>query len=593
MNRSRRAGVFFAVTAVMLAWHSEATASPFAYVPGSNSTAMTVVDTDTDTVVDTINVGDTFLQSTAVRPDGLRVYASSINSGRIWVINAFTNAVVTSVPTSVFGVTALALDPTGAKLYATTGDNTLAVMDTATNTLLPAITGSFDAPQNVAVTPDGTRAYVSNAFGGIITVVDLVASSVLTTIPTFGSTRGVDILPDGSRAYVTEDFAGLDVIDTATNTIVTTVPIFSAVGAAVHPDGSKVYVSTGTGVVVVDTATNTVITSIPVGGSNFGVTVNPDGSKAYVASYSADSVFVIDTATNMSLGSVAVASQPFARGHFIGPEFICGNGTQDPGEQCDDGNVANGDCCDVDCQFEANGSACPADGNVCTDDVCDGAGSCGVFNTAPCNDGDACTQGDICNGAGTCVGPTATDCGDGDACTADSCVSPTGCVNDDAPASGCLTAGKSLMLIKDSTDDSKDKLLWKWIKGAAFTQMDLGDPTGSTNYALCVYAGTANALIADAALPPGASWSAIGTKGYKFKGSSPDGLSLALLKGGEAGKSKALAKGAGAALPDPVLPLAYPVTVQLKKDGSPLCLESTFTSANEKKNTDTQFKAKQ
>lgn len=572
-----------------------AQASPFAYVPGSNSTAMTVIDTATDTVVDTINVGDNFLQSAAVHPDGARVYAGSINSGRIWVIDAITNAVVTSVPTSVFGVYAVAVDPAGARLYATTGDNTLAVMDTATNTLLPAITGSFNAPQNVAVTPDGTRAYVSNAFGGYITVVDLVANSVLTTIPTFSSTRGVDILPDGSRAYVTEDSFGLDVIDTATNTLVTTVPIFSAVGAAVHPDGSKVYVSTGSGVTVVDTATNTVITSVPVGGTNFGVSVNPDGSKAYVASYSTDSVFVIDTATNASLGSVPVASQPFARGHFIGPAFVCGDGTHDPGEQCDDGNTANGDCCDSNCQFEANGSPCPADGNVCTNDVCDGAGSCGVFNTVSCDDGDACTQGDVCNGAGTCAGPTATDCDDDDACTADSCVSPTGCVNDDAPATGCLTAGKSLVLIKDSTDDDKDKLLWKWIKGDALTQAQLADPTApalSAGYALCIYAGTANALIANAALPPGIDWSVIGQKGYKFKGTSPDGLSLALLKGGGQGKSKALAKGMGAALPDPVLPVTYPVTVQLKKDGSPLCLESIFTSINEKKNTDTQFKAK-
>src|SRR5262249_54540012 len=99
-------------------------------------------------------------------------------------------------------------------------------------------------------------------------------------------------------------------------------------------------------------------------------------------------------------------------------------------------------------------------------------------------------------------------------------------------------------------------------------------------------------LVANAELPPSPSWQPIGSKGYKFKGTSPNGLSLAMLKGGAAGKSKALAKGKGAALPDPMLPLAYPVTVQLKKGGSPLCLESTFTLDNEKKNTALQFKAK-
>ena len=32
---------------------------------------------------------------------------------------------------------------------------------------------------------------------------------------------------------------------------------------------------------------------------------------------------------------------------------VCGNGVLDPGEQCDDGNVTNGDCCSANCQIEA------------------------------------------------------------------------------------------------------------------------------------------------------------------------------------------------------------------------------------------------
>src|SRR5262249_8036678 len=31
---------------------------------------------------------------------------------------------------------------------------------------------------------------------------------------------------------------------------------------------------------------------------------------------------------------------------------ICGNGFLDAGEQCDDGNALNGDCCSASCQFE-------------------------------------------------------------------------------------------------------------------------------------------------------------------------------------------------------------------------------------------------
>ena len=73
----------------------------------------------------------------------------------------------------------------------------------------------------------------------------------------------------------------------------------------------------------------------------------------------------------------------------------CGDGNVDPGEDCDDGNDLNGDCCSATCQFETAGSSC-ADGAFCNGD-------------------------ETCNGAGTCQAGTAVDCGDGVGCTDDSC----------------------------------------------------------------------------------------------------------------------------------------------------------------------------
>lgn len=242
---------------------------------------------------------------------------------------------------------------------------------------------------------------------------------------------------------------------------------------------------------------------------------------------------------------------------------VCGDGVTDTNEACDDGNNVDGDCCSSACTFE----------------------------TGPCDDDDLCTTTDTCDGAGNCAGAPVS-CDDGDICTSDSCDPLSGCDNDAAPVGGCLTASKSILLLKNTADDGKDKLLWKWLKGAAIAQPDLADPTAGAEFGLCIYAGSAQALVADAALPPGSGWKALGTKGYKFKGSSPDGLSGALVKSGADGKTKAFAKGKGAGLPDPSLPLAYPVTVQLRKVGSPLCLESSFTDADELKNEAGQFKAK-
>ena len=141
-------------------------------------------------------------------------------------------------------------------------------------------------------------------------------------------------------------------------------------------------------------------------------------------------------------------------------EETCGNGLLEYGEECDDGNVEDGDCCSSTCNYDSAGTSC-SDGNACNgDETCDGAGECieddniechdgngctddtcepasgCVFtpNTDPCNDGNACTTNDTCSG-GTCVGDVPPICDDGNPCTTDSCSVTEGCKNTDNTAS--------------------------------------------------------------------------------------------------------------------------------------------------------------
>jgi cysteine-rich repeat protein len=114
-----------------------------------------------------------------------------------------------------------------------------------------------------------------------------------------------------------------------------------------------------------------------------------------------------------------------------GASSVCGNNILETGEDCDDGNTSNGDCCSASCSFESAATVCRSSA-----DVCDVAETCtGVGASCPTDqvlDGVPCLDGDVCNGAeqcviGVCESGAILDCDDGDVCTADSCDAIDGC----------------------------------------------------------------------------------------------------------------------------------------------------------------------
>jgi YVTN family beta-propeller protein len=106
------------------------------------------------------------------------------------------------------------------------------------------------------------------------------------------------------------------VLDTRTNTVVKTIPIASSglAGIAIHPDGSRAYVtdSNGSTVSVIDTRQNVVTATITVGNGPRAVAISPDGKLAYVANRVSNSVSVIDTSSNLVVNTIPVGVQPWA-----------------------------------------------------------------------------------------------------------------------------------------------------------------------------------------------------------------------------------------------------------------------------------------
>jgi YVTN family beta-propeller protein len=166
-------------------------------------------------------------------------------------------------------------------------------------------------------------AYITNSHSNDVSVIDTATNTVVATVPVGGNPYGVAVDPDGTRVYTvniggepgvcTSQPGSVSVIDTATNTVVATVTVgLLPVTAAVHPDGTRVYVANACSdtVSVIDTASNIVMAIIPVGRAPEGVSVNPTGTRVYVPNAGSNDVSVIDTATNTVVATVPVGIHP-------------------------------------------------------------------------------------------------------------------------------------------------------------------------------------------------------------------------------------------------------------------------------------------
>ena len=170
----------------------------------------------------------------------------------------------------------------------------------------------------------------------------------------------------------------------------------------------------------------------------------------------ADANDCTDDACNGTGACVATPnSDPCDDGSFCNGTDTCSGGSCSvhSGDPCAGGAECADTCNDqADTCFLAAGTACTADTNECTDDVCDGSGSCThPNNSAPCDDGLFCNGEDTC-AAGSCSAHDGDPCAGGGECadtcneTADSCLLPAGtaCTDDGNGCTDdvCNSAGK-------------------------------------------------------------------------------------------------------------------------------------------------------
>jgi hypothetical protein len=173
-------------------------------------------------------------------------------------------------------------------------------------------------------------------------------------------------------------------------------------------------------------------------------------------------------------------------------------------------------------------------------------------------------------------------------------------------ASGCrgtILPGKSKLLVRNDGLDPEDLAInWKLVKAEATAATDFGDPTASDDLFFCLY-DDGGALVTQAAIPAAGlcagkpCWKGLGTpagsKGFKYKDveRTPNGVLKAILKPGDAGKTKVVFKAGrgnlatGPAGGPPAVPITGSLTAQLHAPATGTCWGASFDAATAKRNS--------
>jgi len=287
------------------------------YVNNAGSNTVSVIDTATNAVVDTIVVGSFPISSTLVGSD---LYVNNESSGTVSVIDTGSNTVINTISAGV-GNHPFSSTLVGSDLYVNNFlSNDISVIDTNSanlsyNTVTTTISILPETHPNTS-TLIGSDLYVNDEGSNSVSVIDTNSLNVTHTIPVGSSPES--FTATGSDLYVNN--AGADtvsVIDMGTYSVVATIPVGSSPLFSILV-GSDLYVNNDgdSSISIIDTGSNTVINTISAGvGRNHPFSSTLVGSDLYVDNTSSNNVSVIDvnsadTSYNTVIKNIDVQNNP-------------------------------------------------------------------------------------------------------------------------------------------------------------------------------------------------------------------------------------------------------------------------------------------
>jgi YVTN family beta-propeller protein len=247
------------------------------------------------------------------------VFVTNRDSSDVTVIDMNTDVILDRIACGDWSNPHMAVATLDGKNLLVTGTNSnfVAIIDLETREITKVRLGLM--PEHFDITPDGKYAYIGNMAAGCVSVVDIEAKKEVSRLTGFFEPHGIVCLPGNSKVYISNMGAHeVAVIDVEKQLVASRMEVGSAyvmarvdmdnkmaeiVGIA-NPtltiDGRYAYAADGDSnqVAVIDTIDDSIVATIPVGDDPWRAYASPDGTKMLVPNNGDETISVIDTTTN-------------------------------------------------------------------------------------------------------------------------------------------------------------------------------------------------------------------------------------------------------------------------------------------------------
>jgi YVTN family beta-propeller protein len=279
------------------------------YVANAGSNDVTVVDTQTDTILATAKTGRRPLLP-CVAESGL-VFVPSGPDETVTVLD--TDGELIAMVSVGKAPHDIAVSPNGRWAYQpNSASHTITVIDALTQRAIRQVAVGL-GPGHVAFTPDSRYAYIANTLSDDVSVVATESHEVVATIPA-GAGAHLPVLNHSGQFGYVANFASddLTVWDTETNRVAARIKV----GIYPHffafsPDDHWVVVSnTGeSSVCIIDATRAQTVARLDVGQAPAHIAFDPDGVCAFVGCELSDEVAVIDLSKRRVVELVKAGAQ--------------------------------------------------------------------------------------------------------------------------------------------------------------------------------------------------------------------------------------------------------------------------------------------